>query len=80
MRKPNIMGKNNNTIWFKVWEKNYKQQKYITVTVMILIVSYVASIFLASNLIEDIYEAWDHEFLQFYKNMPHSIDEGLIAH
>jgi len=79
MRKPNTKGKNNNTMWFKVWEKNCKQQKYITITIVNLIVLYVTFVFLATNLIGDVYEARDHEFLQLYEDMPHSTDEGLVT-
>ena len=60
-------------------KKNYKQQKCMTITVVILVVPYVASIFLASNLIGDVHEARDHEFVQLYKDIPHSTDECLVA-
>ena len=78
MRKPNTKGKNNNTIWFKVGEKIIRK-KYITVTIVILVVSYVASIFPASNSIGDVHEVLDHEFVQLYEDMPYSMNEGLVA-
>ena len=48
-------------------------------TVVILVELYVASIFLASNHIGDVHETRDHEFVQLYEDMPHSMDDGLVA-
>ena len=79
MQKPNTKCKTNNKIWFKFWEKITSNKKYITITVVILVVPYVTCIFLASNLIRDVHEARDHEFIQLHKDMPHSTDEGLVA-
>ena len=53
-------------------------RKYITTTVVILVVPYVASIFLASNSIGDVYEDQEHEFVLLYEDMPHSTDKGLV--
>ena len=52
-------------------------RKYTTM-VVIFLAPYVVSIFLALNLIGDVHEDRDHEFVLLYKDMPHSMDEGLI--
>jgi len=78
MRKPNIKCKHNNTIWSNFWGKKRKKN-YITITVVILVEPYVASIFLASNMIGDEYDAQDHEFVQLYEDMPHDMNDGLVA-
>ena len=54
-------------------------KNYITITVVILVKPYVASIFLASNLIGDVHEARNHKFVQLYEDMSHSMDDGLGA-
>ena len=69
--------KHNNTIYFNVREKGGK--KYITITIVILVEPYVASIFLPSNHIGDVHEARDHGFVQLYEDMLHSMDDGLVA-
>ena len=46
--------------------------------VVILVAPYVASIFLTLNLIGDVHEDRDHEFVLLYKDMPHSTDDDLV--
>ena len=55
-------------------------RKYVTTTIAILVVPYVAFIFLASNPIGDVHKNWDHEFVLLYEGMPHSMDYGLTKH
>jgi len=48
--------------------------------VVILITSYIASIFFTSNPIGDVHEDIDHEFILLYEDIPHSTDDGLVEH
>ena len=48
--------------------------------VAVFVSPYVVSIFLASNLIGDVHEDRDHEFVILNEDMPHSTDDGLVEH
>ena len=54
------------------------EEKYITITIAIVVAPYVASIFFVLNPLVDVHEVWGHKFILLYEGMPQSMDDGLV--
>ena len=70
---------NNNTMWFEVWNKVHKKHKIHNNYDCDPCRADFASKFLALNLIGDVHEARDLKSVQLYEDMPHNMDDGLVA-
>ena len=55
-------------------------RKYVTIMIVILVVPYVASIFLASSQIGDVYEVQGYNLYYPYEDIRRSVDDGLVEH
>ena len=54
-------------------------KKYVTITIAILVASYVTSILLASNPIGEVHEDRNHEFVSLCEDMPHTRITWMIV-